>query len=156
MGPRRFKEKETEGPPQADRMIRVGISENGSHGKDHDGTTSDENLAKKERILKTREYQKVYKLGVFCKRNSIVMYCLPNDLEKNRLGFSISSRNIKLAHKRNRIRRHLKEIYRKNKDSFKQGFDIVFVVRRAASRLTPQKNLKDIFFGLARESGILK
>ncbi|MDD5422213.1 MAG: ribonuclease P protein component [Candidatus Omnitrophota bacterium] len=116
---------------------------------------SDEKFGKDEHLLKTADFSKVYKRGVPHKSGGIILYCQPNALEKNRLGFSISSRNVKLATKRNRLRRFFKEIYRKNKKDLRSGFDMIIVVKRDFGSSLTFKEIKKHFLRLVKEAGLL-
>ena len=138
MGERSFKKKEKEGPPQAHRMI------------------PDEKFRKKEHLLKSGDFRKVYKKGSSVKKDALIFYYMPNGLGHNRLGFSISSGKIKLAVSRNRIRRILREIYRRNKKNFVGGIDMVLIVRKDMAKTFSYRDVENIFLKLAKESGILK
>ena len=137
MGPRGFEEAQEKRPPQAYRMI------------------TDENFPKKEHILKTKDFRRAYKNGSVGRANGLVLYCLPNNLENSRIGFSIGSGNIRRATRRNWIRRRLREIYRRNKKNVKEGFDIVFVVKRDPGKGFPYKKIEEIFLKSAKEAKVL-
>lgn len=61
----------------------------------------------------------------------MVIYCRPNRLGHNRLGLTVSTK-LGNAVVRNRTRRRLREIYRKNEALLRQGYDLVIVARSAA------------------------
>ena len=44
-----------------------------------------------------------------------------------KIGFSVPKRNIKLAVHRNRIKRMMREVYRKNKDSFNENLNQQYI-----------------------------
>ncbi|MFA5146500.1 MAG: ribonuclease P protein component [Candidatus Omnitrophota bacterium] len=117
---------------------------------------SDGDFPKEEHLLKTGDFRKVYKNGSAHKRDPLFLYRLPNAGETIRVGFSVSSRSIKLATRRNRIKRLLREAYRLNKAKLKKGFDIVIVVRRDPSPALAYKDIEKKFLGVAGEAGILK
>lgn len=138
LGQRSSEEAQTERPPQACGMI------------------SDGKFAKKEHVLKTADFRLVYKKGRSVKKDFAILYCHANGVDHNRIGFSISSRNVKNASARNRMRRHFKEIFRKNKACLKPGFDLVLVIRQASAKTVPQKVLEDLFFTLTARAGLMK
>ena len=113
---------------------------------------SDERFSKKEHLLKTKDFSKVYKKGLAGRSDGVVLYCLANALQHNRLGFSIGSKNIKRATSRNRIRRLFKEVYRKSKSRLKSGFDIVLVVRKDISAAISYNSATATFLKLAKEA----
>lgn len=117
--------------------------------------TSDESFAKKERLIKTKDFREVYRLGRSFKKEFVLLKISPNTLPVNRIGFSISSRSIKKAYRRNRIRRLFQEAYRKNKRAVKKGFDMVLVIRREPADNFSYKDAQNIYLNLSKEAGIL-
>jgi len=114
--------------------------------------TSDGNFPKEEHILKSKDFRSVYKKGVSSRKGAVILYSFQNNLAHNRIGFSISSSNVKLATRRNRIRRLFRETYRLRKDSLKKGFDIVIVVKRGVDKTLSREKIEDIFLKLAKET----
>jgi ribonuclease P protein component len=114
--------------------------------------SSDERLLKKERLIKTSDFRKVYNKGGSFTSELFVLKILPNTLNLNRIGFSISSRSIKKAFRRNRIRRLFREVFRKNKKELKKGFDIVLVVRKDPGVNFSYKETEDIFLRLSKKA----
>ena len=113
---------------------------------------SDERFSKKEHLLKSRDFSKVYKKGLAGRSDGVILYCLANALEHNRLGFSIGSKNIKRATSRNRIRRLFREVYRRRKGRLRNGFDIVIVVRKDISAAISYDSATATFLKLAKEA----
>lgn len=117
--------------------------------------TSDESFSKKERLIKTKDFRRVYASIRSFKKDFVILKISPNASSENRIGFSISARSVKKAYRRNRIKRCLKEAYRKNKAALKKGFDMVLVVRKdPGARATFPESTK-VFLALAKEAGIL-
>lgn len=60
-----------------------------------------------------------------------MVYCRPNRLGVNRMGYTVST---KLGHAmvRNRVRRRFREIVRLNSAALTQGWDIILVARGRA------------------------
>ncbi|MDD5436189.1 MAG: ribonuclease P protein component [Candidatus Omnitrophica bacterium] len=112
---------------------------------------SDESFPKREHLLKSKEFSRVYKKGFSARALGVILYCLANGLEHNRLGFSIGSGNIKRATSRNRMRRLFREVYRKNKDSLKKGSDIVLVIKKDMCRDLTYDSAKATFLKLAKD-----
>ena len=117
--------------------------------------TPDEKFSKREHLLKSKEFNKVYKKGLASRADGVILYCLPNGLEHNRLGFSIGSKNIKRATSRNRIRRLFKEVYRRLKGELKRGFDIVLVVRKDLHEELTYDSTEAAFLKLARGARLI-
>lgn len=85
-----------------------------------------------ESLKKTIDFSKVYKNGKYRADKYIVVYCLKNDLKKNRLGISVSKKvgNSVIRHK---LKRQVKESYRKKENLYKIGYDIVVVLRKSST-----------------------
>lgn len=115
----------------------------------------DEAFAKKERLIKTKDFRKVYKGGRSYKAGFVILRLLPNAASTNRVGFSISAKNIKRAFRRNRIKRLFREAYRKNKKILKKGFDIVFVVRRDTKAGFSYIDAQRVFLSLSKQADML-
>ncbi len=81
-----------------------------------------------ESLRTTQEFHRVYKRGKSVVNRHIVVYYLPNNLGKNRVGISVSKK-VGNAVTRNRVKRLIREVYRLNGDGIRQGYDIVFVAR---------------------------
>ena len=116
---------------------------------------SDGKFGRNEHILKSADFARVYKKGRASRKNSIILYYLPNGLSHNRIGFSISSKSVKKASSRNRMRRLFREAYRLRRQDFNRGFDMVLVFKREMARTVPYKEAEDIFLMLAGSAGIL-
>jgi ribonuclease P protein component len=116
---------------------------------------SDETFAKRERLIKTKDFRKVYRDGRSYKAGFVILRLLPNTASINRVGFSISARSIKRAFRRNRIKRLFREAYRRNKNILKNGFDIVFVIRRDTKEDFSFLDAQQVFLDLSKQAGLL-
>lgn len=115
----------------------------------------DEGFAKRERLIKTKDFRRVYRAGRSFKAGFIILKVASNTALTNRVGFSISAKSIKRANKRNRIKRLFREAYRKNKKILKVGFDIVFIVRRDTTLGFSCKDAEETLLNLSKQAGIL-
>lgn len=79
-------------------------------------------------IRKNFEFLKIYKRGKFFVGKYIILYCVANNSNINRLGIT-ASKKVGKSVKRNRIRRLIKESYRLWEENVKDGYDCVFVAR---------------------------
>lgn len=91
-------------------------------------------LEKSEHLRKALDFKRVYSQGKSCADHFIVLFVFPNELERNRIGLSVSKK-IGKAVKRNRVKRLFREVYRLNKDKIIQGVDLIFLARKDATKL---------------------
>ena len=80
------------------------------------------------KLKKNYQFKKVYNEGKYYVEKFVVMYIISNDSNFNRVGFSVSKKVGKSV-VRNKIKRRMKEAYRKFADTAKLGYDIVFTAR---------------------------
>ncbi|MFA5570392.1 MAG: ribonuclease P protein component [Sphaerochaetaceae bacterium] len=85
------------------------------------------NLTKKEIVKKKPDIDEIFNRGKKFYASGIRLIVAPNNLTVNRI-VVICVRNYGNAVKRNRIKRHIKEIWRIEKPGFHIGFDFAFVV----------------------------
>ena len=88
-----------------------------------------------ESLKKNQDFQNVYKSGKSYANKRLVMYVLKNDLEKNRIGISVSKKvgNSVIRH---RLTRLIRESYRLHEDMFNSGLDIVVIARVSAKEIS--------------------
>jgi ribonuclease P protein component len=82
------------------------------------------------------------------------MYIRANELEKNRLGISVSKK-VGNSVVRHRLTRVIREVYRLNDNEIEKGWDIVIIARNGAKDLG-YDDLKKSFFHLAKLHKIVK
>ena len=105
-------------------------------------------------LKNNREFGMVYNQRESYANKYLVMYLRSNDLDYSRLGISVSKK-VGNSVVRHRITRLIRESYRLNRNSIKDGYDIVIVARVTAKG----KNYHDIesaFMHLAKLHQILK
>lgn len=84
-----------------------------------------------ESLKKNRDFQIVYRKGNSIANKYLVMYVLENNLNKNRVGISVSKK-VGNSIVRHRLARLIRESYRLNEDKFLCGYDIVVIARATA------------------------
>ncbi|MBB2184739.1 ribonuclease P protein component [Lachnospiraceae bacterium MD1] len=84
-----------------------------------------------ESLKKNEEFVEVYRNGKSLANKYLVMYVKKNNMEKNRIGISVSKK-VGNSVVRHRITRLIRESYRLSEDSFELGFDIIVVARVGA------------------------
>lgn len=101
-------------------------------------------LPKGYRLRRRKDFKKVYVKGDSAAGRYVVVYALKNNnLETSRFGFSVSKK-IGKAVQRNRFKRMLREICRRNINSFAAGFDIIVIARRKIIEVSYKEIEKDL------------
>jgi len=93
-----------------------------------------ERLIKEQRLKSTSDFRRVFNLGKRFRGQAINVYVAPNTMNTNRLGIVVASRYFKQANTRNRIKRLIREAFRKNKEALKTGFDFVIEKNKNAPK----------------------
>jgi ribonuclease P protein component len=73
-----------------------------------------EDLPKSQRIAKRRDFLRAYEQGVKLFGRFVVVFAMPNDLGHPRIGVT-ATRKIGKAHDRNRLKRWVREVYRRRR-----------------------------------------
>jgi len=118
-------------------------------------TAAGETFPKEERLVKTKDFRRVYREGSSFKKDDVVLYRLPNGASRNRVGFVARFHNIKLATRRNRLKRLFREAYRKSRKGLRKGFDIVILVKKDLGKKASYRNAEAILLELAKKAGLL-
>lgn len=88
-----------------------------------------------ESLKKNRDFQNVYRHGKSYGNKYLVMYLLANDLNKNRVGISVSKK-VGNSIVRHHLTRLIRESYRLQEANFLCGYDLVIIARAAAKDKT--------------------
>jgi ribonuclease P protein component len=94
-----------------------------------------------ERIKKNDDFTIVFKQGKKYSSEKVAFFVLKNNLGFSRLGVAFV-KDIKFAVRRNYLKRIAREIFRNNKNLFKQSYDVVVLFKHELS----YKELKDFFY----------
>lgn len=86
-------------------------------------------LKKENRLRKKKDFEEVFKRGQTKTGRNIFLKVKKNKLKTNRFGWIVSLKISKKAVVRNRIKRQLRAIAKKNFLNLKQGFDIIVIVK---------------------------
>ncbi len=94
-------------------------------------------------IKKNYEFKRTLDKGKFYGSNTIQIFIKQNNKKINRIGIAISTK-VGKAVKRNRIKRLIREVYRDNNKSIKQGYDFVVLWnKKTAIEEANYYNIKD-------------
>jgi ribonuclease P protein component len=92
-------------------------------------------FGKGERIRKRRDYLIIYQQGERFYSDHFIMVVHRNQAGAKRLGIT-ASKKVGNAARRNRIKRLIREFFRRNKRDLKNSQDIVVIAKRAMPRLS--------------------
>ncbi len=101
-------------------------------------------LAKQYRLQKDKDLKLVFKNGKAFSAGFLFLKLKKNNLQVSRFGFIVGKRISKKAAIRNKIKRRLREIIRKNLDNIKSEFDIVIWVKPVIADKNYQEIEQDI------------
>ena len=107
-----------------------------------------------ESLKKNRDFQVVYKTGTSYVNKYLVMYVRKNQLDKNRIGISVSKK-VGNSVVRHRLCRLVRESYRLYESLFPRGLDIVVVARVSAKERT-FREIESAFLHLGRLHHIVR
>lgn len=95
----------------------------------------EEGFGRSKRLLTKAAYTAVFDDSPYrVSHRNFLLLARPSDQEKARLGLVVAKKNIRLAVKRNRIKRVVRESFRLNLQSI-QAIDVIFLARRGLDQL---------------------
>lgn len=103
-------------------------------------------LPKTGRLLKRREFLKVYAEGKRFESRLITAFIMPSESLEHRAGFTATKKGIGKAHERNRAKRLLREAFRLSKvelSGLTGKYDWVLNARRGLLQVKLEKPLQD-------------
>jgi ribonuclease P protein component len=106
------------------------------------------------RLKLSAEFERVRKGGRAVRGGVLMLSVLPVEGEKRFRAGLITSRRVGGAVARNRVRRRLREIVRRNQHGLKSGIWFVVIARRSAAQVRSAE-LEAEWLRLARRAGIL-
>ncbi len=98
---------------------------------------------KSNRVTARKEYQAIYQTGSKVVHRCLVLYFKPNQLDRVRLGISVSKR-IGNAVVRNRIKRLFREAFRLNRHRYRPGYDLVCIARKPILKLNSDQLVEQL------------
>lgn len=109
----------------------------------------DDGFSKSQRLQKRHQFLHARRRGRRAEGRWVVVYAVPNDVGHSRLGVT-ASRRVGKAVVRNRWKRRLREIFRRNKNRFGDRFDVVIIVKHGRSMPEFEALRRDVYKAVGR------
>lgn len=114
-------------------------------------------LAAKFRFHGRKSLNYLFKQGKVVRRKSVSLRFVKRQHSSNsRCAVVVGRKVTKLAPKRNKIRRRIYEIIRKNWLNLKPGYDMAFFVYDSDIAIAPHEDLEETISQLLEDAGILE
>ena len=110
-------------------------------------------LPRTRRLLKRADFERVRREGAFVRGSLVSLGCLKVDGDELRAGF-VTSRRIGNAVVRNRVRRRLREIFRRHQQQLAAAHYLVTIANPAGAKATFAE-LEHEWLRLAKRTSIL-
>lgn len=92
-------------------------------------------LPKKFRLKKGKDFKNVWKKGKGFFLKELGIKRVKNNLNNSRFGFIVSSKVVREAYLRNKVKRRLREIIRKSLEKIPKGYDFLIIAREGIGKL---------------------
>ena len=112
-------------------------------------------LGVNKRLRKRAEYLRIQSKGKKTKSKYFLISVVENNSECSRIGVTITKKIDKRAARRNRLRRRVKEVFRKFNSKFEHNADIVVVGLKNSTEVDFTQIKKDLVY-LFYQSSLLK
>lgn len=112
-------------------------------------------LPVKHRFKKKKDFERVLKEGRNVKWNGLALKYCPNSFGESRFGIIVSKKVSKKAVLRNRTKRRIREVLRRELEKIKEGQDIVFFPSPEFKN-KDFSEIQEIVIKLLKKGGLLK
>ena len=113
-----------------------------------------ESYRPRERIRKKKDFSYLYNKGFFARGKYFNLIYLPNNLPYSRMAV-VASKKIGNAVERNKVRRRIRELFRRNKDLLRSPVDLIVLTKKGV-RDASWENMKTQYFSMIEAIGAKK
>ena len=135
--------------PRVDALFSRGVAGRGGRASRRDADRSDRRFLRSCRLKTRRQYVAVYEKGRRMASTSLVLFGLPNSRDECRFGITVTKK-VGGAVQRNRIKRVMREIFRRRRAELAPSLDLVVNARRAFLDKTSTEIEKEFMKTFAR------
>jgi len=115
-----------------------------------------QSFKKSERLKRKTLFNNLFKKGRYFNNTDFSLRLLSNNLNILRLGISIQKDAFPKAIQRNRIKRLIREVFRKNKQDLNKGYDILIRPKKPDLINSRYKEIEKGLMDLFKTTGVLK
>ena len=112
---------------------------------------SNNSFPTKFKIKTPRDFRNTLSEGTKTHSENFILYAKPNSLGFPRLGVSVGKKTSASSVRRNRMKRVLREVFRRNKPAFSSN-DVVFVIKNDVSG----KKFSELYLEIKKLAGRIK
>lgn len=112
---------------------------------------SDNSFPAKFKLKTSRDFCNILSEGTKTHSENFILYAKPNSLGFPRLGVSVGKKASASSVRRNRMKRVLREVFRRNKPAFSSN-DVVFVIKNDVSG----KKFSELYSEIRKLAGRIK
>ena len=112
---------------------------------------SDNSFPAEFKIKTPRDFRNILSEGTKTRSENFILYAKPNSLGFPRLGVSVGKKASASSVRRNRMKRVLREVFRRNKPAFSSN-DVVFMVKNDVSG----KEFSELYMEIKKLAGRIR
>ncbi len=91
-------------------------------------------LPRKNRLIQKKDFEVISRTGTFFSFGEVFLKIRSNNSKETKIGFSIGIKFSSKAVERNRIKRQLREIFRKNIKKIEKGWDVMVSLKKSGKK----------------------
>jgi len=112
-------------------------------------------LPRKNRLLRAKDFEAISRTGSFFSFGEVFLKVMRNNSEETRVGFSIGIKFSPKAVERNRVKRQLRDIFRKNIEKLKKGNDVMVSLKKSNKKEFSISDLERDVLGVLKKAKLI-
>lgn len=112
-------------------------------------------LPSKNRLLEAKDFEAISRNGSFFSFGEVFLKIKGNNNQETRVGFSVGIKFSPKAVERNRVKRQLREIFRKNIEKIAKGKDIMVSLKKGGKKEFSQNELERDVLGVLKKAKLI-